>query len=255
MRLSDKVAIVTGAGSGIGKATAALLAAEGAKVIVVDWNKDTGAETAATIGQAGGQSVFCHADVSKHGDVQRMVNTTLDHYGKLDVLVNNAAIPLMAQLVDTTEEDWDRIQSVNLKGVFLGCKYAIPAMIRNGGGSIVNIASILGLVGDPEWVAYCAAKGGVIAMTRAAALGYGPQGIRVNCICPGDVETPLRAWEFQQSSDPERARGEVSSKYALRRLASPEEIAKCVAFLASSDSSFLTGSSMVVDGGITVRCY
>jgi NAD(P)-dependent dehydrogenase (short-subunit alcohol dehydrogenase family) len=255
MRLSDKVAIVTGAGSGIGKATAAVLAAEGAKVIVADWNKDTGAETAATIGQGGGQSVFCYADVSKREDVQRMVNTALDHYARLDVLVNNAAIPLMAQLVDTTEEDWDRIHSVNLKGVFLGCKYAIPAMIRSGGGSIINIASILGFVGDPEWAAYCAAKGGVIALTRVAALAYGPQGIRVNCICPGDVETPLREWEFRQSPDPDRARGEISSKYALRRLASPQEIAQCVAFLASADSSFMTGSSMVVDGGLTVRCY
>jgi len=255
MRLSDKVAIVTGAGSGIGKATAALFAAEGAKVIVVDWNKDTGEETAATLRQAGGQSLYCYADVSQREDVERMVNTALDHYARLDVLVNNAAIAAMARLVDTTEETWDRVQSVNLKGVFLGCKYAIPAMIRSGGGTIINIASILGFVGDPDWAAYCAAKSGVIGLTKVAALTYGPQGIRVNCICPGDVETPLREWEFSQSPDPDRSRREISSKYPLRRLASPQEIAECVVFLASEASSFITGSSMVVDGGLTVRYY
>ena len=155
------------------------------------------------------------ADVSKASDLQKAVESTVERYGKLNVLVNNAAIQVLAKLVDTSEEDWDRVHSVNLKGVFLGCKFAIPAMLQAGGGAIVNMASVLGFVGDPDLAAYCAAKGGVIALTRVAALTYGPQGIRVNCICPGDVETPLVQDYFEKDADPKGLREMVYSKYAL----------------------------------------
>jgi NAD(P)-dependent dehydrogenase (short-subunit alcohol dehydrogenase family) len=255
MRLEGKVAIVTGAGSGIGKASAELFAQEGASVVVVDWNRETGAQAVEAIRGSGGEAVYCYADVSNSQHVEAMVNTAVQKYGRLDALLNNAAIQIMAKLAETTEDVWDRIQSVNLKGVFLGCKYAIPAMIRCGGGSIINMASVLGFVGDPDLAAYCAAKGGIIALTKAGALTYGPQGVRMNCICPGDVETPLVQDYFNKDPDPDRLRQEVSSKYALRRIASPREVAQLAVFLASDESSFVTGSTMVIDGGLTVKCY
>jgi NAD(P)-dependent dehydrogenase (short-subunit alcohol dehydrogenase family) len=205
--------------------------------------------------KGGGEAVFCQADVSKAAQVEAMVATAVDRFGRLDTLVNNAAIQILAKLVETTEEDWDRIQSVNLKGVFLGCKYAIPAMQKAGGGAIVNIASVLGIVADPDLAAYCAAKGGVISLTRVAALTYGVDGIRVNCICPGDVETPLVEEYFNKDPDPAKLRQEIYSKYALRRIAAPTEVAKAAAFLASGQSSFMTGSALVMDGGLTIKCY
>jgi NAD(P)-dependent dehydrogenase (short-subunit alcohol dehydrogenase family) len=255
MNLQDKVAIITGAGSGIGSATSEVFAQEGAKVVVVDWNKESGSETTKRIRQAGGEAIYCYADVSKSQDVEGMVGKAIEQYGRLDILFNNAAVQYMAKLADTTEDVWDKIHSVNLRGVFLGCKYAIPAMLRTGGGSIINMASVLGFVGDPDLAAYCAAKGGVMALTRAGALAYGPNGVRMNCICPGDVETPLLQDYFNKDSDPDRLRQEVYSKYALRRIASPQEVAKVAVFLGSDASSFMTGSAVVVDGGLTIKCY
>ena len=253
--LREKVALITGAGSGIGKATAEYFAQQGAKVVVVDWNPSSGEKTAATITSAGGQAVFCHADVSIAAQVEAAVATAVNCFGGLDILVNDAAIQILSKLVETSEADWDRTQSVNLKGVFLGCKYAIPIMKKGGGGAIVNIASVLGLVADPDLAAYCADKGCVISLTRVAALTYGVDGIRVNCICPGDVETPLVEDYFNKDPDPARLRNEIYSKYALRRIASPNEVAKVAAFLASSQSSFMTGSAVVMDGGLTIKCY
>jgi NAD(P)-dependent dehydrogenase (short-subunit alcohol dehydrogenase family) len=255
MRLKGKIAVVTGGGSGIGRATALLFAEEGATVIVADWNEGAGDRTAVEIRQAGGQAAFLRTDVSQASEVEALVETTLKRFGRLDVLVNNAAIQIMSQLTETSEEVWDKIQSVNLKGVFLGCKYAIPAMVTSGGGSVINMASVLGFVGDPDLAAYCAAKGGVIALTKAAALGYGPAGVRVNCICPGDVETPLLQDYLSKSSNPAQLKAQIVSKYALRRVATPRDIADCAAFLASDASAFISGSTMVVDGGLTVKCY
>ena len=255
MRLSGKVAIVTGGGRGIGQAIATRFAEEGAKVLVVDWNRESGAATAAAIQAAGGEARFWCADVSRAANVEAMVRAAVAEWGRLDILVNNAAIQVVARLVETTEAEWDRLQSVNLKGVFLGCKYAIPEMLRAGGGSIVNIASVLGLVGDPELAAYCAAKGGVITLTKAAALTYGPQGIRVNAICPGDVDTPMAQEYLDAAPDPAALRQEVASKYALRRISSPREIAEAAVFLASEASSFITGAALVVDGGLLSKCY
>ena len=255
MKLSGRVVIVTGGGSGIGNATARLFAEEGATVIVVDWHKDAGEAAAQGIVNAGFKTEFCYADVSKSADVEAMVTSTIGRHGRLDTLFNNAAVQIMSKLVETTEESWDRIHSVNLKGVFLCCKYAIPRIIESGGGAVVNMASVLGFVGDPDLAAYCAAKGGVIALTKAASLTYGPQGVRVNCICPGDVETPLLKEYFDKDPDPKKLRLEVSSKYALRRVATPQEVAKVALFLASEDSSFVTGGMLVVDGGLTIKCY
>lgn len=255
MQLNEAVAIVTGGGSGIGKATAEVFAEKGTAVVVADWNKESGAATVEGIRRKGGKAAFCCADVSKPSDVENLVRTAVGQYGKLHILVNNAAIQILSRLVETTPEDWDRLHSVNLKGVFLGCKYAIPAMIRSGGGAIVNIASILGFKGDPDLAAYCAAKGGVIALTKAAALSYGPDGIRINCICPGDVDTPMVQDYFNKDPDPQALRQKTYQYYALRRIATPQEIGRVAAFLASDDSAFMTGASVVVDGGLTIKCY
>jgi NAD(P)-dependent dehydrogenase (short-subunit alcohol dehydrogenase family) len=255
MKLNERVAIVTGGGSGIGQATSQLFAEEGATVVVVDWHKDAGEASAQAIRKLGLKAEYCYADVSKAADVEAMVSATMSKHGRLDVLFNNAAVQIMSKLVETTEDTWDRVHNVNLKGVFLCCKYGIPAIIQSGGGSVINMASVLGFVGDPDLAAYCAAKGGVIALTKAASLTYGPERVRVNCICPGDVETPLLKEYFEKDPDPQKLRNEVSSKYALRRVASPKEVAKVATFLASDDSSFITGGMLVVDGGLTIKCY
>lgn len=255
MTVRNRVAVVTGGGSGIGRATARLLAEEGATVAIVDWDRTAGAAAAGEMQRDGLRVEFRAADVSRAADVAALIDAVVATHGALHVLVNNAAVQIMATLVETTEEAWDRIHGVNLKGVFLGCKYAIPAMIRAGGGSIVNMASVLGFVGDPDLAAYCAAKGGVIALTKAAALSYGPQGVRVNCICPGDVDTPLLQAYVARAPDPHALRADLESKYALRRVAIPRDVAQAVLFLASDASAFITGTAVVVDGGLTVKCY
>ncbi len=253
--LSGKVAVITGAGSGIGRACAEVFAEQGAAIVAVDWNREGGESTAALIRGRGFEADYCYADVSREADVEAMVAATVARYGKLHVLVNNAAVQVLATLTNTTQEAWQRMQSVNLQGVFLCSKHAIPEMIRAGGGSIVNMSSALGLVGDPDLAAYGAFKGGIIAMTKAAAIGYGPQGVRMNCICPGDVNTPMVEEFFNKAPDPEAFRREVASHYALRRIAEPREIAQVAAFLASDASSFVTGAALVVDGGLTSKCY
>jgi len=247
--------IVTGGASGIGRASAEVFAEAGASVVLLDWNNKAGAAAAEEIRGRSLDASFVHADVSSEADAQRAVSWTIERYGRLDTLMNNAAVQILGALVETRERDWERLQSVNLKGVFLMSKAALPAIIRAGGGAIVNVASILGFVGDPELAAYCAMKGGVIALTKAMAVGYGPQGVRVNCICPGDVNTPMVAEYFDKAPDPEALRREVYSKYALRRIAEPREIAQVALFLASEASSFMTGSLVVVDGGLTSKCY
>lgn len=254
MQLSGKVAMVTGAASGIGKAIAELFAEQQAKVVLLDWN-ERGEAVAAQIRDRGGEALFCRADVSQAAEVEAAVAATVKCYGKLNVLVNNAAVQIMRPLIDTTDEDWDRIHSVNLKGIFHGCKYAIPAMIQAGGGSIVNMSSGLALVGDPDLPAYGAAKGGILSLTKSIAIAYGPSGVRANAICPGDVNTPMVQDYFNNSPDPDSLRREVCSKYALRRIAEPREIAQVAAFLASDASSFMTGSILVVDGGLLSKCY
>jgi|YNPNPStandDraft_1061719.scaffolds.fasta_scaffold27646_3 NAD(P)-dependent dehydrogenase (short-subunit alcohol dehydrogenase family) len=255
MRLKDKVALITGAGSGIGRASAIRFAQEGARVVVVDWKPQGGQETVAKIRAQGGEAIFVEADVSRDEDARRMIQTAVRAYGGLHVLFNNAAIQVFGTLPDTSEADWQRVMDVNLKGVYLGCKYAIPQMIAQGGGSIINMSSALGLVGDPDLPAYGATKGGILAMTRSMAQAHGRQGIRVNAICPGDVETPIVEEYFAHQPDPEEARRRIAAEYALGRIARPEEIANVALFLASDESSFITGTYIVVDGGLTSKCY
>jgi NAD(P)-dependent dehydrogenase (short-subunit alcohol dehydrogenase family) len=249
MRLAGKSAVVTGVGSGLGRAVARELAAEGARVLGCDVNDEAGAETMAGIGD------YRHADVSREADVAALVGAAVDAFGRLDVMVNNAAIQVERELVETTEEDLDRVLAVNLKGVFFGCKHAVLAMRRTGGGSIVNVASILALVGDGILAAYCAAKGGVLGVTRATAVQYAKDGIRCNAICPGDIDTPIVQAYFDAAPDPAARRAEVEAEYPLGRIAQPEEIARAVVFLASADSSFMNGQPLVLDGGLLADCY
>ena len=249
MRLDGKSAVVTGVGSGLGHAVARELAAEGARVLGCDVNDDAGEETMAGIGD------YRHADVSREDDVERLVAAAVETSGRLDVMVNNAAIQVERELVETTEEELDRVLAVNLKGVFFGCKHAVLAMRRSGGGSIVNVASILALVGDGILAAYCAAKGGVLGVTRATAVQYGKDGIRCNAICPGDIDTPLVQAYFATGPDPAALRARVEAEYPLGRIAQPEEVARAVVFLASDDSSFMNGQPLVLDGGLLADCY
>ncbi|HEY2439320.1 MAG TPA: glucose 1-dehydrogenase [Solirubrobacteraceae bacterium] len=248
-RLDGRATIVTGVGSGLGREIARVLAAEGAQVLGCDVNDPAGEATMDGIG------AYRHADVAGERAVEELVAEAVRRFGRLDVMVNNAAIQIEEELAETTEEQLDRILGVNLKGVFFGCKHAVRAMRASGGGSIVNIASILALVGDGILAAYCAAKGGVLGITRATAVRYGRDGIRCNAICPGDIDTPLVAAYFATADDPAALRAEVEAEYPLGRIAQPEEIARGVVFLASDDSSFMSGQPLILDGGLLADCY
>ena len=250
MRLREKVAIITGAGSGIGRESALLFAREGARVLVAEVNDSAGQAVVSEIERAGGIARFAHADVSKAADAEAMVAAAEQAWGRLDVLFNNAGIfpDKDGSVVDTDEATWDLVMRVNLKGVFFGCKYAIPAMLRSGGGSIVNTASFVALMGaaTPQ-IAYTASKGGVLSMTREIAVEFARKGIRANALCPGPVDTPLLQ---ELMSDPARkARRLVHIPPG--RLAKPAEIAQAALFLASDESSYVNGATFTVDGGIT----
>lgn len=249
-RLTNKVAVITGAGSGIGRESALLFAREGARVVVAEVNDTAGRKVVDEIAEASGQSVFIHADVSVARDAEAMVDAAETTWGRLDVLFNNAGIfPSQdGSVLETDEKTWDLVMRVNLKGVFFGCKYAIPAMLRGGGGSIVNTSSFVALVGaaTPQ-IAYTASKGGVLAMTREIAIEFARQGIRANALCPGPVDTPLLAELF---SDPARRQRRMVH-IPPGRLAQASEIAQAALFLASDESSYVNGATFTVDGGIT----
>lgn len=247
MRLKGKVAIVTGAASGIGKATAILFAAHGAGVMIADIDTEGGAAAVAAIRNAGGTAGYVDTDVTLSESTERMVAETLSRYGRLDVLVSSAGIAMRLPVAELSEADWHRCLDVNLTGVYLAAKAAIPAMRENGGGSIINISSIYGLVGADVRAAYVASKGGVTNLTRGMALDYAAEGIRVNCICPGFVETPLVAGVVKT---PEEYRA-LADKHPMRRLAQPEEIAYGALYLASDESAFVTGIALPIDGGYT----
>lgn len=252
-KLEGKVAIITGAGSGIGRATAILFAEEGAKVVVVDCNIDAGEEAARIIVQKGGEATFIYADVSKASDVQEMVEKVLAKYGRIDILFNNAGTNLALPVEEITEEIWDNIINTNLKGVFLCCKYVIPVMKKQRSGVIINMGSVSALVGNPYFGAYSASKGGILALTRTIALEVAPFNIRVNCICPGTIETPLSKRTWERMGIGEEKREERAKLVPLGRVGKPEEVARAVLFLASEDSSYMTGANLVVDGGFTTR--
>jgi NAD(P)-dependent dehydrogenase (short-subunit alcohol dehydrogenase family) len=247
--LEGRSAVVTGVGSGLGQAIAREFAAEGALVVGCDVNDAAGEATMAGIGS------YVHADVSREAEVEGLIAVAVERHGGLHVMVNNAAVQIEQELAETTEEQLDRILAVNLKGVFFGCKHAVRTMRPAGGGAIVNIASILGLVGDGILAAYCAAKGGVLGITRATAVQYGRDGIRCNAVCPGDIDTPLVQAYFNTAADPAALRAEVSAEYPLERIAEPREVARAVVFLAGEDASFMSGQPLVVDGGLLATCY
>ena len=250
MRLANKVALITGGGSGIGKATCLLFAREGAKVVVVDLKKETAEATAKEIRDAGGEARPFAADVSKAKDAEAMVRFAEESYGRLNVVFNNAGIFHNDDnsVTNTTEEIWNLVIDINLKGVFLGCQYAIPALQRAGGGSIINTASFVAVVGAavPQ-IAYTASKGGVLAMTREIAVEFARQNIRANSLCPGPVETPLLA---ELLADPARRQRRLVH-IPMGRFARAEEMANAALFLASDESSYVNGATFLVDGGIT----
>ena len=249
-RLDGKVALITGAASGMGKVAATLFAREGARIVLADVADDAGEATAAEIGQAGGEAVYTRADVSNPDDVERMVTAAVDRFGSLTVLYNNAGIfPADdGSVTETPDTTWDRVMAINLKGVFLGCKYGIPAMLDSGGGSIINVASFVALMGAATaQIAYTASKGGVLAMTREIAVEFARKGIRANALCPGPIETPLLQ---ELLADPARRQRRLVH-IPVGRFGQAEEIANAALFLASDESSFVTGSTFVVDGGIT----
>ncbi|HVN88638.1 MAG TPA: SDR family oxidoreductase [Candidatus Binataceae bacterium] len=250
MRLANKVAIITGAGSGMGKCAALLFASEGAKIAASDINEAAVKETVAEITKKGGEAIAIRTDVSKAPDVERMVNETVAKFGKLDIIYNNAGIEGDSGFVaNLTEEQFDRVIAINLRGVWLGMKYALPQMMKQRSGSIINTASIAGIVGIKGSTPYAAAKAGVIAMTRVAALEYGRYNIRVNAICPGAIETPMAQRIRGEGVEPNpRAIKRIS---VLERMAQPEEIARVALFLASDDASFATGAPFIIDGGWT----
>lgn len=247
MRLMDKVAIVTGGASGIGKATARLFAREAASVVIADVQREAGQALAQGIIRDGGHACFVQTDVSQEGDVRDLINHTIEVFGGIDVLFSNAGIGLAQNATDTRVDDWQRVLDINLKGAFLCAKYVIPSMKQRGGGSIVIDASANGLLAESDLAAYCASKGGLIALTRSLALDYGKHNIRVNCLCPGYIDTPINADYFGAPGARERA----AQLHALGRIGQPEEVAYAALFLASEDASFVTGSVLTVDGGLT----
>jgi len=250
MRLENRAALVTGGTSGIGEATCLLFGREGASVAVVGRNTERGKSVAKRISDAGGSAIFIQADVRKSDDCRTAVDRTLETFGRLDVLFNNAGSYYQNDVVGCTEQEWDDQVDTSLKGTFLMSKYALPHMIERGTGSIINCASGWGLVGGPKSAAYCAAKGGMVVMTKAMAIDHGPQGIRVNAICPGDTDTPMEREDARnQGLSWEAYVDQMTGTRPIARMATPEEIAQGVLFLASDASSYITGAALPVDGG------
>jgi NAD(P)-dependent dehydrogenase (short-subunit alcohol dehydrogenase family) len=251
MRLADKVALITGGTSGMGRATAVLFAQEGARVAITGRNEARGRQVLAEVEQAGGTAIFVRSDVRFAEDCRRAVEETLQAFGRLDILFNNAGVLYANTVLDCTEEEWDLTLDTNLKGTYLMSKFALPAMIAQGSGVIINNASGWGLVGGDGAAAYCASKGGVVLLTKAMAIDHARQGIRVNCICPGDVDTPMLPEDAQRRGMKWEAYLASAANRPMGRIGKPEEIAKAVLFLASDDSSFATGAVLAVDGGGT----
>jgi NAD(P)-dependent dehydrogenase (short-subunit alcohol dehydrogenase family) len=249
VELDGKVAIVTGGNSGIGRAISRVLAREKAKVLIGARNEETGAKTVEEIKQRGGVATFIETDVRDSSQIRRLIDRALEMYGKIDVLCNNAGLELMKSLVDTTEEEWDFIMNTNLRSVFLASKYALPHMIKKRSGVIVNISSQIGVVALENWSAYCSTKAAIIMLTKVMALEYVKHGIRVNCVCPGAIDTPMVDRETAVESDPDRARRTMASKHPIGRIGTPEEVAEAVLFMVSDKASFIIGESLLVDGG------
>jgi NAD(P)-dependent dehydrogenase (short-subunit alcohol dehydrogenase family) len=248
VRLQDRVAVITGAGSGIGRAMSLLFAREGARVLAADLDGAAAEETAA---QVGAQCVAMRVDASQPDEVRAMIERAVAEMGRIDVLCNNAGIGSTTDVVDCEPDDWDRVMTVNVRSVFLGCKYAVPHMVRQGRGAIVNTASVAGMVGVPKRASYCASKGAVIALTRQVAMDFVKQGVRVNCVCPGTVDSPWVERLLAGVDDRAAARAALEARQPMGRLGTPEEVAAAALYLASDDAAFVTGTSLVLDGGWT----
>lgn len=251
-RLEDKVGLVTGGASGIGRATAMAFARQGAKVVLADLVVDGGEEVVRLIKEAGGEAIFVKCDVSKTAEVEAMINKAVETYGRLDYAFNNAGIEGdIAPVAECTEENWDRVIAVNLKGVWLCMKYEIRQMLKQGRGAIVNMSSVSGLVGDPDHPAYGASKHGVSGLTKAAALEYARAGIRVNAVCPAAIRTPMIERTLQ--AQPELSWQSLASGHPMGRIGEPEEVAEGVLWLCSDAASFITGHLLVLDGGLIAQ--
>ena len=255
MRLQDKVAVITGAGGGMGRTAAQMFATEGARVVVAEFSEAAGQETVRLVEEAGGQATFVKTDVSKEADAKGMIEHAVATYGRVDVLYNNAGVMPEADhsVIDTSVEAWDQVMAVNVRGTFLGCKYAIPVMLEQGSGSVINISSFVAILGcsNPQ-DAYTASKGAVLALTKSLAVQFGPRGVRSNAICPGPVETPLLMDWLVKDEEAKRIR---LARNPTGRFGKPEEIVYMAMYLASDESRWTNGASMVIDGGITVNYF
>ena len=255
MRLQDKVAIITGAGGGMGRKAALMFAEQGARVVAAEFSEAAGEETERLVREAGGEASFIKVDVSREADAKAMVDHAVAKYGRVDVLYNNAGIMPEADhsVVDTAVDVWDQVMAVNVRGVFLGCKFAIPQMVGQGSGSIINIASFVALVGcSVPQDAYTASKGALLSLTRSLAVQFGPNGVRTNAICPGPVETPLLMEWLVKDEEAKRIR---LARNPTGRFGKPEEIVHMAIYLASDESRWTNGAQLVVDGGITVNYF
>lgn len=255
MRFRGKAVIVTGAASGIGRAAALAFAREGARVACADINAEGAEDTARAIAAAGGEAIAVSADVASEADVREMVAEAVRRWDALDILFNNAGVGLGAPVVNMTLAQWQRVLDVNLTGVFLGCKYAIPEMLKRGGGAIINTASDAGLRGSPYLSAYCASKAGVVLLTKSLAVEWAAQGIRINCVCPGLVRTPivepyLRQMQELTGAAPGETWERLARSHPIGRVGEPEDVARAVLFLASEEAAFITGVALPVDGGM-----
>lgn len=249
MKLEGRVAVITGGTSGIGRATSALLASEGATVVLTGRSQERGEQVARVITGAGGKAMFLRADVRLAEDCRQVVDRTLESFGQIDVLFNNAGVYHAKTTTECTEEEWDETIDSSLKGAFLMSKFALPSMIERGCGSIIHNSSGWGILGGEKAAAYCAAKGGLVVMAKAMAMDHGRHGIRVNCVCPGDVDTPMLTDDAEKQGMTREDYLAGASDRPLGRVGTADEIARAVLFLASDDSSFVTGESLVVDGG------
>jgi NAD(P)-dependent dehydrogenase (short-subunit alcohol dehydrogenase family) len=253
MRLENKVCIITGGGSGIGRASALLFAQEGARLAIADKQAASAQSVAAECARKGAEAIAVEVDVANAAAVERMIARTLENFGRLDVLVNNAGYGISGSVVETDPDAWDALIAVNVRGVFLCSKYAIPAMKRSGGGAIVNTASVVAAVGIANRAAYCASKGAVAALTRAIAVDHVADGIRCNAVAPGTIDTPYFDEILKKSADPQAVRKALAARQLLGRLGTPDEIAAGILFLASDESRFATGTILTIDGGMTAQ--
>lgn len=254
MKLAGKIAIVTGAASGIGEAIAKKLSSEGATVAICDLDLEGGTRVVEDIQLQGGTATFYSLDVTKEDQVRDTFHDVIEKYGKVDIVVNNAGVGKAGTVLDQSESDWDLMMNVNAKGTFFGCKYAVKHMLETEiRGSIINISSVAGMVGVMNRSGYCASKAAIVGLTKSVASDFAEKGIRVNSIAPGTIESPWIAKILADQPDPEKTRVQMQQRQPIGRMGTPEEIANLVCFLASDEASFITGSNMVADGGLTVR--